>query len=60
MLYKDNSIFTNFQKSCFLLCYHVFIVLVSCFFKLFFNLVKITQLQYEINWKAQWKNMINE
>ncbi len=26
----DNSVFINFLKSCFLLCYHVFIVLVSC------------------------------
>ncbi len=29
----DNSVFF---KSCFLLCYHVFIVLVSCFLKVIF------------------------
>ncbi len=34
-----------FHKSCFLLCYHVFIVLVSG--NNFFNLIKITQLQFD-------------
>ncbi len=46
-----------FQKSCFLLCYHDFIVLVSCFLVIFFNLVKKkkTCSLIEINWNAQWK-----
>ncbi len=32
----------------------------TVFFVLFFIQIKITQLQFEINWKAQWKNMIFE
>ncbi len=46
----------------FFICYHVsivFIVLISCIFLVIFNLIKITQLQFdEIHWNAQWKNMI--
>ncbi len=42
----DNSVF-NIFKNHFLLCYHVFIVLVAAFFSYFFNLVKITQLQFD-------------
>ncbi len=36
----DNSNFTNLKNHVFLLCLSCFIVLVSCFLKLFFNLVK--------------------
>ncbi len=35
------------QKSCFLTCYHVFIVLVGCIFFSYFYLIKITQLQFD-------------
>ncbi len=37
----DNSVFLTF------LSYHVFIVLVSCNLCSFFNLIKITQLQFD-------------
>ncbi len=48
------------QKSCFLLCYHVFIVF-YCIFLLFFNLIKITQPQFDWDeFESQWKNMIFE
>ncbi len=37
-----------------------FIEFDNCIVYLFFYLIKITQLQFEINWNAQWKNMIFE
>ncbi len=43
----DNSVFLIFKNHVFY-CYHVFIVLVSCIFFVIFNLIKITQLQF--NW----------
>ncbi len=36
---------------------HVFIVLVSCLFQLFF---KIVCSLIEINWNAEWKNMTSD
>ncbi len=58
---KTDNIFKNhvfYYVIMFLLC---FIVLVSCFLLLlFFKLVKKNSIFFEINWNAQWKNMISE